>query len=90
MAGIKKSEYKKTECLVLENEYLAVTVLPYGGRIVSIFNKSIQKEFLIQQDRKKYNIGEYDSDYVKAGPAGFDDMFPTIVRSFFHLILHIL
>lgn len=83
MASINRSDYRGTESLIIENDYLAVTVLPFGGRIVSILDKSINKEFLMQQEGVKYNQREYDSDYDEADPAGFDDMFPTIVKSFY-------
>jgi len=83
MIRIKESKYKGTECLILENDYLSLTLIPYGARVVSFFDKTAQKEFLMQQDEEKYMTGKYDSDYVSAGPCGFDDMFPTIVRSYY-------
>ncbi len=83
MVSINRSDYRGTESLIMENDYMAFTVLPFGGRIVSILDKSINKEFLMQQEGIKYNHVEYDSDYDEADPAGFDDMFPTIEESFY-------
>ncbi len=40
MVSINRSDYRGTESLIIENDYLAVAVLPFGGRIVSILDKA--------------------------------------------------
>ena len=80
---IHKSKYRNIDSLIVENEFMLATILPYGGRMVSIFDKRKNKEFLVQQTGSRYSTGKYDSDYVEAGPGGFDDMFPNIIRSFY-------
>ena len=79
----QKSKYRDTDSLVVENEFISTIILPHGGRMVSLLDKSKNKEFLVQQNGSSYNKGEYDGDYVKADPCGFDDMFPNIFRSFY-------
>ena len=67
-----KSYYRNLTGLVLENEFLKLVVLPSGGRVVSLFDKQKNREFLMQQEGKDYLFGIYDGDYVASKPAGFD------------------
>ena len=80
---IYKSDYRNFTSLVLENEFLKLVVLPSGGRVVSLFDKQKNREFLMQQEGKDYLFGSYDGDYVASRPAGFDDMFPTIDKCYY-------
>lgn len=80
---IYKSDYRNFTSLVLENEFLKLVILPSGGRVVSLFDKQKNREFLMQQEGEDYLFGNYADDYVSCKPAGFDDMFPTIDECYY-------
>ena len=80
---IFESEFKGAKSLIMENDFLKVVILPYGGRVVSLYNKANGREFLLQQDTPAYTVDRYAGDYVGFNPCGFDDMFPTINECFY-------
>lgn len=81
--NLSEAEFKGIKCLIMENNLLKVTILPFGSRIVSIINKETDREFLLQQDSTEYTVDKYAGDYVGFNPCGFDDMFPTINECFY-------
>jgi len=81
--NFKEADFRGYKSLVMENDLLKITILPFGGRVVSIYNKNTNKEFLFQQDSNKYSIDRYAGDFVGFAPCGFDDMFPTINECFY-------
>ncbi|MCP4404205.1 MAG: hypothetical protein GY801_43720 [bacterium] len=83
MSNISTRYHKSTKALVLENEWLAVSILPeIGSKIVSILYKPLNHELLWQEpDEDLPQIG-YATPYGKAESIGFDEMFPTVSRCF--------
>jgi galactose mutarotase-like enzyme len=76
--------YKDEDAVVLENDALKVSILPYwGSKLASILYKPLDYELLWQNTGKDYRKTAY-GDYYEAGEAsGFDEMFPTISRCFY-------
>lgn len=82
--NIKKSLYKDIPSTLLENENLKIELLPgIGAKIVSIYSKKYDYEFLVQAPGNKYRKQEYDGTYIRGECSGFDDMFPTIDRCYY-------
>lgn len=75
---ILQSQYKDLTSFVLDGEFLKVTVLPYGGKIASVYHKDIGREFLYQRSGDKYIASQYGDRFSDGEFSGFDDMFPTI------------
>lgn len=72
------SKYKNLECIILENDYLKVGVLPKcGGNIYSIFDKKLKIE-LLWQNKKEYIIPIYGESFTRGNVSGIDEMFPSI------------
>lgn len=80
---ITESIFKGAKSIIMENDFLRVTILPFGGRVVSLYKKNKGREFLLQQDGPEYTVDRYAGDYVGFNPCGFDDMFPTINECFY-------
>lgn len=71
---------KNYTLVTLENEYLIVRLIPeLGVKIVSIFHKKLNREFL---DRTEifYEWRKYDMSFVDMERDGFDECFPSISR----------
>jgi hypothetical protein len=81
---IYKSKYKDQTSVTMENQEMAVQFLPeLGGKMASLVCKRTGMEFLAQGENENYKILSYDGNYVEAECSGFDDMFPTIDRTFY-------
>jgi len=81
---IYEGRYKDQACIVLENEALAVRVLPRaGGKIQSVFVKDQAKELLYQSPGDIYKTPAYSRNYEDCEFSGFDEMFPTIDKCFY-------
>jgi len=78
--------YRKNGLLhvLLENEHLRLTVLPeFGGKMLELRRKVTGTQFLLppQQDYIRSRLPSYGEDYLRSGPAGFDECFPTVAAS---------
>jgi hypothetical protein len=81
MNKITTGSYKDVKSIVLENDYLRVTLLPdWGSKIVSIRYSNTEQELLWQNPGKEYIKTGYGELFEKGEFSGFDDMFPTISR----------
>nr|WP_255570859.1 hypothetical protein [Cohnella sp. CFH 77786] len=70
----------------MENVRLAVTVIPEsGGKIQSIYDKTLDREYLVQSPRSSYKRSGYDSRYADGDASGFDEVFPSIEPCFYPL-----
>lgn len=67
---------------MLECDRLRVEFVRKGARMVSLFDKYSDREFLLQ-GREDPGLDCFDQDYPACNPAGFDDMFPTINACFY-------
>lgn len=71
--------------ITLTNRFLSLTVLPeFGGKIISLQCIDSGTEFLLQPDHEYHRnmLPSYGADYLRSGPAGFDECFPTVATSF--------
>jgi galactose mutarotase-like enzyme len=63
----------------LENSRIRVVISPYGGKIISMFNKSNSSEWLFQSESENIEPAS-DGSFTKEVAFGCDEMFPTILR----------
>jgi len=78
------SKYKNIDCLVMENERMAIKVIPRsGGKVQSIFDMTTGTEYLYQSPRQEYRLPKYNSPFIKGEGSGFDEMFPTITPCYY-------
>ncbi len=66
------------ELLALENDHLKCVVAPaLGGKIISVYNKSLQKEFLWRNENLPLSVlgpgADYDSNFF----GGIDELIPN-------------
>lgn len=70
--------------ITLSNRFLSLTVLPeFGGKIITLQCRDSGTEFLLQpvQEYHRNMLPSYGTDYLRFGPAGFDECFPTVAAS---------
>src|SRR5882724_9502773 len=66
------------EILVLENDHLALSIAPsLGGKIISLFNKNLQKEFLWTNKKLSLKINNSGDDYDSNFIGGIDELIPN-------------
>jgi galactose mutarotase-like enzyme len=80
---MEKTVFKGIEAVVLENDQLRCTFLPeYGGKLASFYDKKASYEWLYQANEEILRVPEYGADFSKYDSSGFDEVFPSIDRSF--------
>lgn len=78
---IYKSKFKDVECIVLENDFLRVKILPsHGAKIASIYYKQSDYEALVQNPHHKFKYSDYEQIFTMGEMAGADDMLPTVTE----------
>lgn len=66
--------------LVLENETLRTVVVPeLGAKLVSLFDKRSQQEWLVDSADRPFRKVTYGAVFTDQDMSGWDEMFPTIV-----------
>ena len=84
MNKISLGTYKDVNAVILENDFLKVTLLPeIGSKIASIIYKPLNYEALWQNPGKEYKRTNYGDSYPAGEFSGFDEMFPSISRCFY-------
>ena len=64
----------------LENEAIRIVVVPSSGaKIVSLFDRRTQREWLIGPGERPFQEVPYGAVFVDQDMSGWDEMFPTIV-----------
>ncbi len=79
--NIQKTKWQGLDGFSIENSGLRVVVVPEtGGRIVSLFDKYHEHEWLLApgQSHPTRKI-DYGADFNTLTPGGWDEMFPTII-----------
>ena len=75
----KQAAVKK---VVLENEYLSVTILPeLGGKVSSFWYKPAAFELAAQNPCEEYYLPEEDAAFEEYDASGLDDAFPNIDKA---------
>lgn len=72
---------KKTENILIENEYLKITVLPeFGGKISKLIHKKTGTQFFKESSKKVDEIKppKYGDDFLPPYSFGFDECFPNV------------
>lgn len=83
---IFQSTYKNIACIVMESDLLILKIIPEsGGKIQSIFNKQLNKEYLFQSPRPEFVRSAYGADFGSGDLSGFDEAFPSIEACFYPL-----
>ncbi len=82
---IRPTLYKDQLAITLESETIAAQFLPgVGAKLCSLIYKPANLELLLQRPAEKYLLAPYDGGYVTEGEcSGFDEMFPSIDKSFY-------
>src|SRR5262245_14811342 len=83
MSNVRDGRYKDQASIILENQTIRAEFVVQGARMVSLRDKRIEHEFLFQQEETKYVSARYAEPMANNQAAGYDDMFPTIVESFY-------
>jgi galactose mutarotase-like enzyme len=64
----------------LESEYLRTVVVPeMGAKLVSLFDKRNQLEWLVDPGSRPFKLVPYGAAFENQDMSGWDEMFPTIV-----------
>ncbi len=76
---IRQELFQNAKALVAENAFLKVVCLPeFGGKLVSLFDKRLNKEFLFQNPHDSFRHAEIGSDFSAFEACGLDDAFPSV------------
>lgn len=68
------------KALVLENDSIRTVVVPgVGAKIVSLYDKRTECEWLVDPRNRPFKKLSYGVDFVDQDMSGWDEMFPTIV-----------
>ncbi len=74
--------YRGLRCLRLENELLAIDVLPdLGGKIYRLVDKQADRDLLWHSDRVAPHPAPLHADFDDHWSGGWDEIFPTGERS---------
>lgn len=78
--SLYKTAWHQEEAWALETEALRTVVVPtMGGKLVSLFDKRNQLEWLVGPDQRPFYPVPYGAPFVDQDMSGWDEMFPTIV-----------
>ena len=76
----QRTKWYQQNALVLENEILRTVVVPKtGGKLVSLFDKRNEVEWLVGPGSRPLQPVPYGASFVEQDMSGWDEMFPTIV-----------
>lgn len=77
---VRQTTWHNRNALTLENDTLKVVVVPeMGAKIVSLFDKLNQVEWLAGPGKRPFTPVPYGSVFTDQDMSGWDEMFPTIV-----------
>lgn len=75
---ISREKINKIEILTLEASHIKTEIAPeLGGKILSVFNKHLQKDFLWNNKNLKLNILQPGDDYDANFWGGIDELIPN-------------
>jgi galactose mutarotase-like enzyme len=76
---VRETCWSGRPALQLENDRLRVVVVPgVGAKIVSLFDKRQQLEWLVGHGDKPFRAVRYGASFTGQDMSGWDEMFPTI------------
>ena len=75
---ISRNSYKGVPSYVLESNRLRAEFVAQGARMVSLVDKRLDHEFLVEQAKESYLRSRFGHPMTPDHAVGYDDMFPTI------------
>lgn len=79
-ASKRHTTWHQEPAIKLENDGLRTVVVPkMGGKLVSLFDKKNEVEWLVSSGDKPFQPVPYGASFVAQDMSGWDEMFPTIV-----------
>ena len=77
--SVSQASWYGQEAWVLENDCIRTVVVPdLGAKLVSLFDKRTQLEWLADAGDRPFKKAAYGADFVDQDMSGWDEMFPTI------------
>lgn len=77
---ISETSWHDQDAWVLESDVLRTVVVPrMGAKIVSLFDKRNQLEWLVGSGERPFKKAPYGANFIEQDMSGWDEMFPTIV-----------
>jgi len=68
----------------MESDRLVLTIIPESvSKIQSIYDKMLDKEYLVQNQREDFVRSKYDTSFGAGDISGFDEIFPSIGACFY-------
>jgi hypothetical protein len=78
---ISKRSQNGIEILNIESRHLVIALVPaLGGKILSVLNKPLQKEFLWTNKNLSLNKHDSGADYDSNFLGGIDELIPNDIR----------
>ena len=78
---ISQSSWHGQQAWMLENSAIRTVVVPeLGAKLVSLFDKRTQCEWLVGPGNRPFKQVPYGASFVEQDMSGWDEMFPTIVE----------
>lgn len=79
-SSISRTAWYGQESWVIESDFVRTAVVPeMGAKLVSLFDKRTQREWLAAPGDRPFQKVAYGADFVEQDMSGWDEMFPTIV-----------
>nr|WP_300002612.1 hypothetical protein [Tissierella sp.] len=77
--SITEGSHLGLKTINIDSKSLRLKVIPeLGFKIASIVYKPLEKEFLFQPSKGKYDLPEFGGDFSKYDTSGLDEMLPTV------------
>lgn len=78
--SISQTTWQGQEAWVLESDAIRTVIVPdLGAKLVSLFDKRTQHEWLVGPGDRPLKKVPYGANFVEQDMSGWDEMFPTIV-----------
>jgi galactose mutarotase-like enzyme len=79
-ATVNQTTWHNLGAWILESERLRAVIVPeLGAKLVSLFDKNNQLEWLVDPGSRPVKRVPYGASFVEQDMSGWDEMFPTIV-----------
>jgi galactose mutarotase-like enzyme len=77
--AIRQTAWHSLNAWVLDTDVLSIVIIPeLGAKIVSLFDKRSQLEWLVGPGARRLKKVPYGATFTEQDMSGWDEMFPTI------------